>query len=127
MNAPEPDDSGTLAFIFEHERDPAPVGPRLCNDPKTIQEKFEAFDAANPEVYRAFKVKALRLLHHGVRRYGAKAIIEVIRYDRVIKAHDPDGFKINNTYVSAYARRFVTDYPQHSHFFQMRKSQLDDE
>ncbi len=107
--------------------DPTPVGPRLCSDPKTMQEKFEAFDAANPEVYRAFKVKALRLIHAGVRRYSASAIVEVIRYDRVIKSHDPDGFRINNNHRAAYARRFVADYPQHAHFFQMRKSQLDSE
>lgn len=109
----------------ELDYDPAPVGPRRCNDPKSMQERFEAFHEANPEVYRAFKVKALRLIHAGVRRYSAKAIVEVIRYDRVIKAHDPDGFRINNNHSSGFARLFARDYPQHRHFFSYRRSEYD--
>ncbi len=53
-------------------------------------------------------------------------IIERIRWDSVIRAHDGD-FKINNSHAPFYSRLFVMDFPEHKDFFRFRKSKADDE
>lgn len=87
---------------------------------------FEAWDQANPAVWRAFERMALDLIHVGIQRYGAKAIMEVIRFHQAIQTKDPH-FRINNNLTSYYARKFHRVYPEHRGFFETRKSQLDKE
>lgn len=79
-------------------------------------------------VYQAFKRRALQLIEEGRRRYGAKRIIEEIRYDTDLKNNPEhaDGFKINNNRTALYARRFMAEHPEHAGFFAVRRSKYDE-
>lgn len=69
--------------------DPAPVYLHQTNAPvtgvtsddATIQEKFEAFHAANPHVFDAIVRAAFEAKNHGVQSYGMKGIFEKLRWD----------------------------------------------
>ena len=74
----------------------------------SIQEQFERFHALHPEIYAEFRQIALNLLQRGRSHYGSKAILEVIRYHRILSGKsETEPFKINNTYSSRYARKLM--------------------
>jgi len=75
-----------------------------------------------PRITRAhFRSIALDLWRRGVTHYGAKAIVEVVRYHRILQGVDADGFRINNDYTSRLARRAIEDCPELSEFFELRQ------
>ena len=95
--------------------DAGPAAPR----PLTIQERFAAFDRANPHVYRllvrfAFEAKARRT------RYSLKALFERIRWHVQIETGGEE-FKLNNLYTSRYARKLIAEYPEFEGFFETRE------
>ena len=49
----------------------------------TIQEKFERFDAAYPEVYKLFKQFVAELQNAGRTHYSSDAILHRIRLSRL--------------------------------------------
>lgn len=51
---------------------------------ESIQQRFERFDQAHPEIYEEFRLIARDLFQRGRRHYGSKAILEVIRYHRAL-------------------------------------------
>lgn len=79
---------------------------------------FIKYHQENPEIWQEFKSLALRLIGRGVKRYGAKCIMEVVRYHKTITTKGE--FKINNSYTAHYARAFIAKYPQHKDFFETR-------
>jgi hypothetical protein len=79
----------------------------------------EVYDSENPQVWQAFKNATFRLINAGVRRYGAKAIFEHIRFQTAVSGKGT--FKMNNNYTSYYARRFMREYPAFKGFFETRK------
>jgi hypothetical protein len=84
---------------------------------------FKQYDNDNPEIYEAFKKITFQLIYKGRKFYGAKGIIEVIRFDTITGAKDllDREFKINNNYAPDYARKFMTAYPQYNDFFRLRQ------
>jgi hypothetical protein len=80
--------------------------------------KFQFYDYENPQIWDHFESIALNLIGKGVQRYGAKSIMEVIRFH--VSMDNGEGVKINNNYNSDYARKFIKKYPQHSNFFEFR-------
>lgn len=87
-----------------------------------IQGSFERFHREHPEVYRLFKQFAFELKEAGRRSYGAKSIMERIRWHYATTGTD-DGFKINNNYTSRYVRLFVAEHPDFVSFFETRRLQ----
>jgi hypothetical protein len=82
---------------------------------------FVAWHSRNPSVWRKFENKALALIAKGKQRWGAKAIFEVIRYERAEEEGGQfDDYAVNNNYPAYYARIFAAKYPQHSKFFEFR-------
>ena len=78
--------------------------------PRTLSERFLAFHGANPQVFVIFARAARALKAGGRARYGAKAIVEHMRF------HVPLGtvgepWKLNNSYVSRYARLLLETFP----------------
>jgi hypothetical protein len=67
------------------------------------EQAFKQFVADNPRVYREFVRLARLAKKAGATRVGAKAIVEVLRWNIAIKTNDPN-FKINNSFVSHLAR-----------------------
>ncbi|MBA3824527.1 MAG: hypothetical protein H0X24_11620 [Ktedonobacterales bacterium] len=89
----------------------------------TLPERFREFDAQHPDVYEAFKYYAFQLHRRGVRHYGAKAIMEVIRYHTAVDGRDAkEAFKLNNSYTSLFARKLIGEMPLlFGNFFETRK------
>ena len=56
---------------------------------------FEQYDEKNPEIWKGFKRLAFDAIYSGQKRWGAKGIMEVLRWDTAVRAKG-DNFKINN-------------------------------
>jgi len=82
---------------------------------------FKAYDAANPDIWTAFKKFTFQLIDKGVACYGAKAIFEKIRFEVTLEK-GANAFKLNNNFTAKYARKFMDLYPWHKGFFQVRQS-----
>lgn len=85
---------------------------------------FEKFHAENPSVYELFKRFAFQVIRRGFQHYSADAIVHRIRWETGVVTQGDD-FKINNNWVSAYARMFEREYPEHQGFFRKRTSKYD--
>jgi hypothetical protein len=88
--------------------------------PTNYWEAFEVFHADNPEVYRLFKQFAESLRNAGHKCFGAKAIMERIRWHYAIDVKN-SAFKINNNHTAYYARKLMKEDKRFSGFFKTRK------
>lgn len=74
----------------------------------------------NREVYREFERRALRMARTGRKRYSARTIVEVMRWDSDI-ADSEKTFKINDHYTPGMARLFMgTHGAVYPKFFELR-------
>ena len=89
---------------------------------KTVNQAFQEYNEAHPQVYKTFETMALALINKGVKHYGSKAIIEAIRYHTSVS--EGREFKINNNITPLFARVFENQHPQHKGFFEKRASKL---
>jgi hypothetical protein len=91
-------------------------------NPNQEQEKpttFAEYHEQNPQIYAAFKRFTFMLIQKGRKHYGARGIIELIRFNSIVSGND--GFKINNNYGAHYSRLFMKDFPQYDGFFKCRQ------
>jgi hypothetical protein len=79
--------------------------------------KFNEFDADNPEIYQYFEKFAKQVAAHRD-YYSAKAIFHRVRWETMITGNDE--YKINDGWISHYARKFMEKNPQHEGFFKTR-------
>lgn len=86
----------------------------------TIQERFEAFDAANPWVASALIALAESAKAHGETRVGIKALIERLRWSHS-RATTGDSWRLNNDYSSRYSRLIAERRPDLAPLFATRK------
>lgn len=87
----------------------------------TIQEQFEDYHAAHPELYLELVRLALDVKGRGRKKYGLKAIAEVARWNLGYHKEDDEEYAINNNYVSRYARLIMENEPELKGFFELRK------
>lgn len=85
-----------------------------------IDVKFDTYDRRNPKVYQLFKRFAYEALMTGHRHFGAKAIMERVRWETIINTTG-DQFKVNNNYTSRYVRKLITEKPEFEGFFRVHK------
>ena len=85
----------------------------------TIQERFEAFHAANPWVAQAIIALAESAKAHGERRVGMKALFERLRWS-YNRATVGDRWKLNNSLTSRYARYVAEVRPDLADLFETR-------
>lgn len=85
----------------------------------TVEEKFEAFHAANPHVYSLFKRFAYEAFGSGATKISSKLIIERIRWETAISTTGAGWhtgakkkFLIDNRFTAWYARKFCADFPK---------------
>lgn len=88
---------------------------------KTVNDKFNEFDRANPKVYELFKAKVFEAIRRGKKKTSSKMIINLIRWTYYLETDSDDQFKINDIYTSHYSRKFIREFPEHSHIFEFRK------
>jgi len=82
------------------------------------QSRFAKYHQDNPQIYRAFNLFAWEAINKGRKYYGAKALMEVVRWKTTVEGSGI--FKINNNYTSRYARMWEANNPQHEGFFRKR-------
>lgn len=85
-------------------------------------EKFFTFYQKRPELWKAFVKTSVEAARRGIRRWGAKAVFEVIRYEAALEGDKGEGeFKVCNTWAPYYARLLTYCLPQLSDFFEFKR------
>lgn len=85
---------------------------------KWTKENFEIHHAANPEIYRMFCYYATKAAV--VRKYySAKSVFHRVRWETQIEERKSE-YKIDDGWISHYARLFMEENPQHEGFFETR-------
>lgn len=85
--------------------------------PERTAANFIAYHQCRPEVWKAFEKFAKDLAATGRKHYGAKAIMERVRWH--IEVESNGEFKICNNWTAYYARIFAALYPD-LNMFQFR-------
>lgn len=85
-----------------------------------ILDEFVPYHRDNPGIYDLFRRFAFELRTSGRRHYGAKALMERIRWH--VEIERSGEFKVNNSFVSCYTRLLQLEYPDFKTFFQTRKT-----
>ena len=88
---------------------------------------FAEYHAENPHVYEAFKALAYEIRGEGHKRYGAKTILERIRWESAVRYRNSTlKFKLNNNIKdrcsARYARLLIAEDPVFQGFFEIRKT-----
>jgi hypothetical protein len=78
----------------------------------TLEERAQAFHEANPRVYQELRRLALTLYYRGHAHFGAKMLIEQMRWLWMERTVDTSGFKLNNSYTAFYARLLMETEPE---------------
>ena len=85
---------------------------------KWTRENFEKHHAEHPDIYRMFchyAKKAAAVRTH----YSAKCVFHRVRWETNIVERNSD-FKIDDGWISHYARLFMEEHPEHGDFFETR-------
>ena len=86
----------------------------------TIQERFELFHEANPEVYEWLHEKAMTAVASG-KKIGMKCLWEMLRWHVYIELEYEDEFRLNNDFTSRYARYLMDDEDDLDGYFEIRE------
>jgi hypothetical protein len=105
---------------FDFDAGP-PDGGGTRDDPRSLDERFEDYHAAHPEIYREFARLARLLRDRGHDHYGAKGLFEALRFHHAVDSRPGDLYKLNNNYTSRYVRLLVEEQPEFEGFFETRK------
>ncbi|WP_203615376.1 hypothetical protein [Streptomyces sp. SID13726] len=82
----------------------------------TLTDRFRAFDAEHPYVYRALERLTADRLAAGATRVGLKALFEDLRWQL------PAGVRgLNNSFTALYARKLIEDHPDWASAFELRR------
>ena len=99
---------------------------RRASAARNIQERFEAFHHAHPEVYRQLVLFARQAKASGRAQYGIGALFERVRWHFYIEQRLGDeAWKLNNNYRSRYARLIMQQEPDLRGFFNLRELRAD--
>ena len=84
---------------------------------KWSKQNFEEFHDNHPEIYQMFELFALQAARYRD-KYSAKSIFHRIRWETMVGGKDD--YKIDDGWISHYARLFLEKHPKHSMFFETR-------
>jgi hypothetical protein len=83
-------------------------------------DAFVDWIKVNYHVFGQFCKHAKALIKAGRKHYGAKTIIELVRYHTDIRQKGDEAFKVNNNYTSYLARLCMLVYPETDGLFDLR-------
>ena len=87
------------------------------------ESRFQAFHAANPQVYRELVGRARQLVVNGYRHLGIRMIWEAMRFDAMVRVkHDPKAPKLNDHFPPFYARLIMRSNPDLAGVFETRNA-----
>lgn len=96
----------------------------LLADP--LDERFLDFHHAHPEVYERIVELARKWRDAGHEKIGIATIFEVMRWERGLRGvKDAEGFRLNNSYRSRYARIIMANEKDLVGFFDTRTLESD--
>lgn len=114
-------DTTQFPTLFDAGLAPVPVATRH-DDTVTLEDRFEAFHAANPWVMDALVTLARDMRAQGHRTIGIGMLFEVLRWQHARSTSDPhSGFKLNNSYRALYARRIMDTHTDLADVFNLRE------
>lgn len=87
--------------------------------PEAARVPFYLWIKEHREIWELFEQFALHAAKAGVTKFGAKAIVERIRWECAMQRKGE--FKIGNSYVAYLARLFIAKYPEHEDLFELRE------
>lgn len=88
---------------------------------RSIQERFEAFHAANPWVLAQLVELAQDWRSHGHRRISIDMLFHVLRWSYGRSTRDDlSTFKLNDHYTSRYVRLVCAEHPELASMFETR-------
>ena len=85
---------------------------------KWTKANFKKHHKEHPEIYDKF-CKFAKQAARVKAYYSAKAIFHRIRWETQIEEKKSE-FKIDDGWISHYARKFMEDFPKYDGFFQIR-------
>jgi hypothetical protein len=111
-----------LKPLIRRQVQPQAEGARPSAMRNTIAERFQAFHAANPAVYRCILQLTRERFLRGSERHGMKAMWEQLRW-RIATGNLrlATGYNFNNDFTSRYARLVVAEFPAYRGLFELRK------
>ena len=95
----------------------------------TIQEAFQKFHAANPEVFLLIVKEADRAVRKGKKKFSVKQIIGYLRWEIYLETKEDTLFesrgeikkyKIGDQYTSRYSRLLLDKYPRFKEYIEQR-------
>ena len=91
--------------------------------PPTAEERFLAFHARHPEVYDHLVKLAREAKQKGQRKYGMKALFEILRWERDIHGlpDEKELWKLDNNFTAAYARLIMAQEHDLDGYFETRE------
>lgn len=88
---------------------------------RSIDQRFQDFHEANPEVYRELCRMAREIRERGYRRIGIELLWAAYRWNRMLRtAPDEYNFKLNDHFTSRYARLIMSQEPDLADLFTTR-------
>lgn len=81
------------------------------NGQPTIQDRWKAFHAANPDVFDAIRREATRERLAGWKRISINLIFEILRRDPNLQPKGGGDWKLDNTFRALYARELIRQDP----------------
>ncbi len=88
-----------------------------------LDDRFFKYHKENPHVYKLFAKYAKQVKSLGYGSYSMRTIMHRVRWHINIETKDRDGFKMNNSYSSRYARLLIEKMPRFKTFFELRRLQ----
>ena len=88
---------------------------------ETIQEKFESFHQAHPEVYTALVRYCREMTERGFRHGGIRMVWGRARWYLTVETDESKEFKMNDHYHSRYARLIMEREQDLAGFFELRR------
>ncbi|MFS0905664.1 hypothetical protein AB3N02_21710 [Priestia aryabhattai] len=86
-----------------------------------LDKKFKEFHRTNPHVYEILVRLAREAKSAGKKKISVVLLVQVARWELMFRTESDDGFKINNSYTSRYARLIMENEADLVGFFELRK------
>jgi hypothetical protein len=84
---------------------------------KWTKENFETYDVEHPDIWDMFRMFSLQVASRR-EHFSAKCVFHRIRWETVVG--NKGDYKIDDGWISHYARKFAKEYPEHNELFQFR-------
>lgn len=96
-----------------------PIQQPIIERGMSYRERFEAFHALNPHVFRLLRHLALDMKRAGARRWSIWSAANVLRWKYAVQTTG-DSFRINHNHLAFYSRMLMETTPELSGFFETR-------